>query len=100
MAITYRELPARQGTVRPLLLVHDGEHRRGVVLTVVSLNQRRLGKLGLRGATSADVAGPLSNYVVLRVPGYDGLVSARPPWRLRDERLWRQILEEGTQVAR
>lgn len=94
LTITYREIPARQGTVRPLLLARDDAHPAGVVLTVVSLNQWRLGKLGLRGATVADVAGPLPGYVVIRAPGHDGLVSARAPWRRRDERRWREALEQ------
>jgi hypothetical protein len=98
-AITSHEIPGRQGVVRPVLLVETDEHPRGIVLALVAMNQRRLGKLGLRGATAADVAGPLPGYVVLRVPGHNGLVSARPPWRERDERSWRETLEQVRQTG-
>jgi hypothetical protein len=69
LAITYHEIPGRQGVVRRLLLVETDEHPRGVVLTLVGMNQRRLSRLGLRGVAAADVAGSLPGYVVLRVPG-------------------------------
>lgn len=91
LACIYREIPAGS-SVRPLLLLTPTEHQ-SVVLTLASIARWRLGKTGLRRASEIDVSGDPSGYVVVRAPGFEALVSARPPRTARAERRWRRALE-------